>query len=192
MKCFILLGHGRSGSTLLVRSLTEHPNIRMSGELFHDEEKERERAFHALNKKFGPGRHETNYYREGDDGATFLRDSVFYQRPWNDILAAGYKMFYIHARHDSHARTAWDYLVGNKDIHVVHFTRANLLECWLSHKIAFITKEWAWQKGAPGPRTVVPPLRFDPKECETHCNRTFALRRWAAEAFKNHPSIEIE
>jgi len=55
MKCFILLGHGRSGSTLLVRSLTEHPNVRMFGELFHYEQKERERAFHALNKKFGPG-----------------------------------------------------------------------------------------------------------------------------------------
>jgi LPS sulfotransferase NodH len=192
MKCFIVLGHGRSGSTLLVRSLTEHPNVRMFGELFHDTPEERERAFHALNKKFGPGRHETSFYREGEDGGAFLRDSVFYKRPWSEIMAVGFKMFYLHARGNGNVAKAWDYLAENKDIHVVHLRRANLLECWLSLKIASITKEWAWQKGAPGPRTVLPPLELDPIECENYCNQTLMHRQWASERFKDHPTIEIE
>ena len=192
MKCFILLGHGRSGSTLVVRSLTEHPNVRMFGELFHYEQKERERAFHALNKKFGPGKHETNFYHEGEDGAAFLRNSVFYQRPWSEILAVGYKMFYLHARGNANVSKAWDYLIENKDIHVVHLSRANLLHSWLSLQIAHITKEWHWQKGAPGPRTLLPPLKLDPIECENYCNQTFAHRQWAIERFQDHPTIEVE
>jgi len=192
MKCFILLGHGRTGSTLLVRSLTEHPNVRMFGELFHYDQPERERAFHALNKKFGPGRHETDFYREGEDGATFLREKVFYQRPWSEILAVGYKMFYLHARGNPNVSTAWDYLINNKDIHVVHISRANLLECWVSLKIASITKEWHWQKGAPGPRTSLPSLELDPVECENYFNQTLVHRQWALERFKDHPAIEIE
>jgi hypothetical protein len=164
----------------------------MAGELFHYEQEERERAFHVLNKKFGPGRHEPNFYREGEDGAAFLRESVYYQRPWPEILAVGFKMFYLHARGNANLSRAWDYLIENKDIHVVHLSRANLLECWVSLTIASITKEWGWQKGAPGPRTILPPFKLDPVECENYFNQTLAHRQWAAERFKNHPAIKIE
>jgi len=189
---FILLGHGRSGSTLIVRSLGEHPNVRVFGELFHYSEQERERAFHALNESFGAERAERRFYREGGDGAEFLREGVFYERPWEDISAVGFKMFYPHARGDAGARRAWDYLIENKEIHVIHLSRANLLESWLSLRVASITKEWVWYAGSAGKRTQLPPLTLDPAECEAYCNQILAQRQWAAEVFRNHPTLEIE
>lgn len=192
MMRFILLGHGRSGSTLIVRSLEEHPNLRMFGELFHDSERERERAFHALNETFGAERTESQFYREGGDGAEYLREGVFYERPWKDISAVGFKMFYVHARGDAGARRAWDYLIENEDISVIHLSRTNLLESWVSLRVASITKEWVWYAGSAAKRTQVPPLTLDPSECEAYCNQILAQRQWAAEAFRNHPTLEIE
>jgi hypothetical protein len=189
---FILLGYGRTGSNLIIRNLAEHPSVRMFGELFHDSEQERERAFHALNETFGAERAERQFYREGADGAEYLREGVFYERPWNDILAVGFKMFYAHARGDANAGTAWDYLIGNEDIRVIHLSRANLLESWLSLRIASITREWVWYADSAGKRTVLPPLTLDPTECETYCNQVLAHRQWATESFRNHPTLDIE
>lgn len=192
MKRFIILGHGRSGSTLLARSLTQHPNVRMFGELFHDEEPERERAFRAFNESVGPRRREPRFYRDGEDGAAYLRETVFRRRPWRELLAVGFKMFYLHARADPRVKTAWDYLVENTDVRVIHLGRSNLLECWLSLQMAHITGEWERRKGAPGPRTLVPPLDLDPAKCEAFFNQTLAHRRWAAERFRRHPTLELE
>ncbi|HEX8560190.1 MAG TPA: sulfotransferase [Pyrinomonadaceae bacterium] len=192
MQRFIILGHGRSGSTLLARSLAGHPNVRMFGELLHDEEPERERAFRAFNEGVGTRRREPRFYREGDDGAAYLRDTVFRRRRWRDVLAVGFKMFYLHARTSPRAGTAWDYLIADTDLRVVHLARANLLECWLSLQIAHVTNEWEWRKGAPGPRTHAPPLELDPAKFEAYCNQTLAHRRWAEERFRGHPTLGIE
>lgn len=189
---FILLSNGRTGSILLQQGIGEHPSIRAFGELFHNDEQERLRAFLELNEEFGSDRAESSYYIDGEDGAEYLREGVFHERPWKDILAVGYRMFYAHAREIPNSSTAWDYLIDNTSIHVIHLTRRNLVENWLSLKIAMITKEWTWSKMSNHKRTVLPPLKMNPEQCEIYCNQVMAHREWARKVFRNHPILELE
>jgi LPS sulfotransferase NodH len=189
---FILLGHGRSGSTLLVKSLDEHPNIRMFGELFNIEEKERCRAFHALNRTYPPDQLEKGYYVEGEDAAEFLRSSVFYPRPWKEIQAVGFKMFYVHARRYPKERNAWDYLIAKRDLHVIHLVRRNLLESFVSLQIARRTKEWKRWKSDTSPVSEYEPFHVDPAILQGYFNEKFTYRQWARRTFRDRPFIEIE
>jgi LPS sulfotransferase NodH len=190
---FILLGHGRSGSTLLVKNLIEHPGILMDEELFHPEEAERFKSDPNPNRDAPemPGV-EIRPYRDGEDGAEYLREAVFCDRSRDDILAVGFKLFYTHARGDAKARTAWDYLIENRDVRVVHLVRVNLLESFLSLKVAFMTGEWRRWKGAEGASAPPTSLRLEPRECEEYFNEITAYRAWARDAFRRHPFLEIE
>ena len=189
---FLLLGHGRTGSTLIVKSLDEHPNVRMLGELFNIEEAERSRAFHALNRIYAPDKLEKRYYIEGEDAEEFLRNGVFYKRPWQEIQAVGYKMFYVHARRYPNEKTAWNYLIHNRDIRIIHLLRRNLFESFVSFKIAMITKEWKRWKGEAKPHSSVQPLQIDPKELEFYCNQIISYQLWARQSFRDHPFMEFE
>lgn len=164
----------------------------MLGELFYPAQAERERAFHALNKWLGEGRAEPDFFRDGEDGAEFLKTKVFYERHDEGPRAVGFKMFYDHARESPREKRAWDYLTENVDVRVIHLTRRNMLESFLSLEIAFQTREWLRVKGAPGRPADVPPLRLDPAECETYCNRLLAQRQWARQSFRRHPLLEVE
>ncbi len=189
---FILLGHGRSGSTLVVRSLQRHPNVLMGSEHFHAEQEERHRYYHELNGGYPADRPQQRYYLDGEDGSEFLRDHVFHERGPGDLRAVGFKMFYLHARENPQVKTAWDYLIENKDVRVIHLRRRNLFESFVSLKVAFITREWNRQRDARP--TAEPPtgLEIDPRECEDYCNRATAYRRWADERFAAHPRLEVE
>ena len=189
---FILLGHGRSGSTLVVKSLAQHPNIRMAGELFHESQDERKRAFEGLNRTYPPDKAEKHYYLEDTDGAKFLREDVFYERPWPEIRAAGFKLFYVHARNHSETRKAWPYLLENKDIRVLHLVRTNNLESFLSLKLALLTKEWKRWKNSQTERAEPPLLTLDPKECRAYFDEKRVWRDWARASFSDHPFFEFE
>ena len=188
---FIILGSGRCGSTLVVKSLDEHPNVRVAGELFHAEEQERHRAFHALNRTYLPDQQEAEYYRSGDDAAQFLERAVFYTRPWKKIWAAGFKIFYLHARGNPHEKRAWGYLLDHKDIRVVHLRRVNLLESFLSLRLAVITGEWKRWAGTPTPGIEPEPITLDPHRCQEYFNNVLTQEQWARKSFRNHSYLEI-
>jgi LPS sulfotransferase NodH len=189
---FILLGQGRSGSTLIVRSLQRHPNVLMGSEHFHAEQEERHRYYHELNGGYPPERPPQRYYRDGEDGYEYLRDHVFHEREAEDQRAVGFKMFYQHARENARIKRAWDYLTEHRDVHVVHLSRRNLFESFVSLKVAFITREWNRQRGAAPKAEPPPPFELDVRECESYCTRATAFKRWADERFAAHPRIEVE
>ena len=188
---FLILGSGRCGSTLVAKSLDEHPNLRVGGELFHFEEAERCRAFHALNKTYPPGQHETEYYHDGDDAAQFLERAVFYERPWNEIRAYGFKFFYIHARANPQEKKAWEYLLNHKDIRVIHIVRVNLLKTFLSLRLACVTGEWKRWANATTPRQEPEPINLDPQRCQEYFGNVLAQQQWARKSFSAHPFLEI-
>ena len=188
---FILLGSGRSGSSLITESLAEHPEVRIGTELFHSEEEPRRVAFSYFHKTNGSG-HDAPHYRSGTDGKRFLEQDVFSQRFDTGVRAVGFKMFYVHARSNPREKTAWDYLISNKDIRVIHLIRTNLLEAYISLRIAFVTGEWERFKGSNAPRPEIPRLKIDPKACEAYFNRELVWRKWARKSFGLHPFMQIE
>src|SRR5512146_2010579 len=104
MKRVVLLCHERTGSTLLVQALDQHPEVCFRGEIFV--EKEEDRRTNA----FG-GR----WYRDGEDGAAFLREVV-----WRDHApVVGFKLMYHHARSSG----VWEELAADPQLHVLHLTR---------------------------------------------------------------------
>jgi LPS sulfotransferase NodH len=196
MTKFILLGHRRSGSTLLFCDLVLHRNIYMFGELFNESEEERRRAFRSglqgCTVAQRRGLDESMYYRDGQDGAEFLRNLAFYERYWQPV-AVGFKLFYHQARDTNNARKAWDYLISDRDVRIVHIMRRNMLDSMLSLRIALQTNEWARCKGeAPSPAQMLNPLRLTPVECEDYFSEVERERQWARESFSEHPMLEVE
>jgi LPS sulfotransferase NodH len=188
---FILLGHGRCGSSLIVESLAEHSDVLVGDELFHCEEEARCRAFQRLNNTDPINEGESRHYRSGADAMQFLDQVVFDQRP-TSVLAVGFKMFYVHARSNPNEKKAWNYLLTDKDIHVIHLIRENLLESYISLRVAFITGEWERFKGTTARREEPARLKLEPRVCEAHFNQELAWRKWARERFRCHPFLEIE
>jgi hypothetical protein len=193
---FILLGHRRCGSTLLFCDLVRHPNVYMFGEIFNESGEERRSSFasglRACTVAPRRGIDASKYYRDGQDGAKFLRDLVFFERYWRPV-ASGFKLFYHQARDTESARKAWDYLISDKDVRVIHLVRRNMLESMLSLHIAVQTNEWARFKGdAPAPNRTPDPLHLTPAECEGYFSEVEAHRRWARDSFAAHPMLEIE
>lgn len=188
---FIVLGHGRSGSTLLVLSLAEHHNILAFDELLHYDLEERRRQFFEFNNRY-PDDGLKRYYMDGEDGAEFLREVVFYDRMRKEVLAVGFKIFYIHVRDEPNSKKAWDYLTGNKDIHIIHLMRRNVIESWVSLQVALMTGEWARLQGTKPKQQRLPPLKLNPQECEAYCNQVLVYSQWAKRAFREHPLLEVE
>jgi LPS sulfotransferase NodH len=189
---FILLGQGRSGSSLITEALAEHPDVRVAGEVFHADEKGRRLAFEGLNGDGPCGASEAQYYRDGADAWEFLERVVFRAPSPGGVRAAGFKMFYLHARRNPAEKRAWSYLIANDDVRVIHLIRENMLESYISLRVAFLTGEWERLKGTNTQRKEQPLLRLEPKECEVYFNQELVWRKWAGKSFSSHPFLEIK
>jgi LPS sulfotransferase NodH len=196
---FILLGHARIGSTLLVASLMEHPQVHLFGELFNTVSEAREQAFSfglrpseasAPHASVGPI-DEKLFYQSGEDAAVFIEQRAFYPHA-NESVAVGFKIFY-HQAHDTRgAEKAWEYLFAHPEIRVIHLSRRNLLESFLSLRIAFQTDEWTRPKGEAAPRRELPPQHLPVTECAEYFAEIKRQRELARHGFRHHQVMEIE
>jgi LPS sulfotransferase NodH len=177
---FILLGHPRSGSTLLTLALQSHPDIRMFGELFHAEFPMRLRAFGygircRPSQRMSLERTRGWAYTYHQDGGQFLKDLVFGDASDDAPLATGFKFFYDHARVEPRENSAWDYLRQNQDVRIVHIFRRNLFDCLVSIKTAERSKVWEVEVDDPLP-PVLSPFVISPEECEAYFRSTIRMR----------------
>lgn len=180
---FILLGYSRSGSSLLNFALREHSEIEMYGELFNPNQEVRQKFFHVRNSS----------YLDGTDAALFLKDTVFYERDRSEKQkAVGFKIFYYDLRNDNEARKGWNYLLSQKDIHVIHLIRRNLLECLISHKVAMQTEQWLLEKSSKTKFVEVAPFRIEVERCKGFFENVFAWQEWATRSFQDHPLMTVE
>jgi LPS sulfotransferase NodH len=133
---FVILGLGRSGSNLIKHSLDSHSKVLVFGELFRHPD------------RIGWDRYPYNECLQSQHlvammhAATdkFLEKEVFRNFSPN-ISAVGFKIFYHHAQKDSRKKV-WSYLRENKEIKIIHLKRRNMLERYLSLKIAQNTNQW--------------------------------------------------
>src|SRR6185295_16382915 len=100
------------------------------------------------------------YYHDGEDGGEFLKNNVFYKRYYEEwIKSVGFKVFYTQARDTINAQKAWDYLLGTTTIRIIHLYRFNLLETYLSYRIATLTNQWALLRGEVSKQKEFPAIR---------------------------------
>jgi LPS sulfotransferase NodH len=175
---FIVLCHARSGSTLLLNSLREHPALHVYGELFQDEEEHRSEGF-------GPS---DEVYVDGTDGVGYLEDTIFRFRDDPELLAIGFKLMYQQAR-DPATRDIWPYLIDQSDLRVVHLTRDSALHAFISMCEAETSGRWTVEIYEELPP--VPPIRIDPERCLEFLDGLYAYRAWARHAFRGHQVFEL-
>ncbi|GMT99599.1 hypothetical protein KH5H1_37190 [Corallococcus caeni] len=175
---FVILGHPRSGSTLLLNALREHPGLRVYGELFQEELEERRNGFGAADGVYEPSM----------DGASFLAERIFRRRDDPDLLAVGFKLFYLQAR-EPQARSAWRYLLNRTDVRIIHLTRDNALDTFVSLSEAEASGRWHVEIDEAIPTSE--PIRIDPERCLAFLDAIYAYREWARRAFWAHEALEL-
>ncbi len=179
---FILLCHARSGSNLISLSLGKHGAVKMFGEIFHASDLE---ACASLPKRLHP-RHMRS------DAAQFLSQEIFDQQPPWPNRARGFKIFYEHARATPTQKAAWTYLIGRKDIKVIHLTRRNLLDCKLSLEVALRNGEWFVSSGEQSSAAPIERFSLSPWDCQQYFGQMLSSRMWAEEAFAGHRTLTLE
>jgi LPS sulfotransferase NodH len=192
---FILLGHPRSGSTLVTVALQSHPDIRMFGELFHPEFQNRLIAYQwgiqrRPSGQMFPERTKAWCYTEHQEGDRFLEELVFGDSSPDCPPAIGFKFFYDHAQ-DARARSAWSYLCRHEEVRIVHLVRENLLDCLLSTRTAERTAVWEVEIDDPVPAEPSP-FAISPAECDAYFDWMIKLRRQAeAQLFGNRQILQL-
>jgi LPS sulfotransferase NodH len=136
MKCFVVVGMPRTGSTLLSTGLAQHQHARCFGELFHPVENERAHA-HALNID---GRR-VSFNPLKDDAVEFLNEYVFSDRN-ADVTTVGFKLFGEYVKGPGSEGLFRQLREKFPQLHVIHIFRRNYLEVLLSRETAAATKQW--------------------------------------------------
>ena len=176
---FVLAAHGRSGSTLVTEGFRQHPNVRMYGEIFHEDPAERETAMGG-----------EPAYRDGQDGARYLSEVVYRERWWDDLQALGFKLFASHAR-ERPASSVWDALRHDGSLRVVRLVRDDWLRTYVSYEVAMRTDQWVLPVGREAHR-VVAPFAADCEQCEAFFAGLAADQAWLARSFRRHEVLDLE
>ena len=131
MTRFVILTTQRSGSTVLTRTLDEHPDIFCAGELFHESKKGvHHPEWHFPNWKIVGGKGSklnklVNYPNLKLNAARHLKN--FYKDD-NTVKAKGFKLMYSHIKS---APFIWNYITSN-NIKVIVLIRSNAFKMALS------------------------------------------------------------
>jgi len=179
MRRFIILAHPRSGSTLLVAALEQHPGLRVYNELLTNTEPEEARRRHySLGER---------WLADDSDGADFLRH-VFTQE--NGEAGVGFKLMHHHASAPPHS-TAWDFLRADADLHVIALHRDDLLATVVSNELALRTGVWNVESDSPLPDQVAP-FTLGVEHCREQLDRLAASATRARQLFPEQPLLELE
>lgn len=137
---FIVLGQGRTGSTLLIQALNSHPAIVGFGEIFNFSE--------FLNPDAEPVQFNIDGWSTDQAADRALRSSDFKrflsERVFCDhdpqVRAVGFKFHYEHTWGNDPSLA--DYLAADTDLRVIHLTRRNRLRTLVSRNLALKTGRW--------------------------------------------------
>jgi LPS sulfotransferase NodH len=155
---FVIVGVARTGSTLLLSLLNAQPSVVAFGELFRGDgaigwdippflSRQAPRLLHKFQTR----------------PLEFLNTEIFSAWP-SEVAAVGFKLFYYHARSGAQA-AVWDYLRNDPKLVVIHIKRLNVLEQYLSLRVAHATN--VWSSSSP-PVETLEPIRLDPEHCRRH------------------------
>lgn len=175
---FVVIGRSRTGSTLLLRSLKDHPGVIGYGELFRGD---------RINWQMQLGSPSSSErVRYAADPSTLLQERVF-GAYGPKTQAVGFKLFYYHAQLPNW-QSVWHYLAAQPTLRVIHVKRHNLLATHLSRKVADLTGRWNDKVVGGGGRSL---LTLDYDEC---CQDFEQTRQWEVacdQRFANHPLLQI-
>lgn len=138
MDNFLIIGHPRCGSTLLCRSLDQHPDLSVYVEALHPFDG----PVLEWRKKYTQEIYGLEYLEAIRDG----RSSRLKERSDFHLLTerifADYNGFKILIQQLPISYKIWEHFQADKNLKIVFLTRNNLLESALSNKLAQKTRIW--------------------------------------------------
>ena len=179
-KRFIVLGRSRTGSNFLRGLLNAHGQAYAFGELFQTSDK----------ISWGiAGYRDTAKYLAlfQHDPVQFLETAIYRDVP-TPIQAVGFKLFYYHA-HTEVQQPVWEYLAAQRDLHVIHIKRRNMLKMSLSRQHATKTSRWIRQSTT---NTEIPKIALDYEKCLADFTQT---RKWEIDYehfFAKQPLLTVQ
>ena len=171
---FIVLTHARSGSSMLVATLGQHPEIIRFQELFTS-------GSIGFNTE-GFDNNSKNMIRlRNRYPVEFLQRQIFSSYP-SDIKAVGFKLFpeQIDSKHLS---CVWDWIVANKSIRIILLTRDSLLEAYVSKLIALKTNGFRCMYDSDRTNTTV---NVNYEDCLSEFQKRYVYHQKALEQLKHH------
>lgn len=179
---FVIVSHGRSGSTYFRSLLNSHPAIRCYGELFNPVPKKT--FFHP--EHFPLNIRETPAYLENlrrTKSVDFLSDYIWRKYP-SGRKAIGFKLFYYHAKEGPWSNL-WEFIYNDPTIRIIHLHRKNRLKTFLSLEMA--KKYDKWHSNVKDPE----PIHLEIERCRLFFEEFQSYEDDIDEKFKNHKSIKF-
>ena len=176
MNPFVVISHGRSGSTLLIRSLDAHPDIKCYGELFNAIEKDRVTA--AARK-----------YSAGDDPIAFCRAEVYGEA--SSAKAVGFKLHVNQMKASEREKMLWTFLEAERDIRIIFLVRRNLFDPYISNQRAIRAKQWRRTPDQDVSAAYLEPLPIDIDHCIQAVKVQAQIINATSRSFRNHRRLDM-
>lgn len=175
---FLILSHGRTGSTTLCNALSMHPQIHAYMEVFHEEVGGRD----IVNGRT---------YADAEEGGKFCTDAVYKAPNEFGKRTVGFKLFFFHARHSDAEFTTWRCLADDPSIKIIFLLRTNLFDCYVSEQKSKKSGVWNLAPGEQPPVAHARPIFIDPVACDNYMAQTIAQIEWAQRTFQRHQNITL-
>jgi|GEM_PF-2509288 len=184
---FILVGHPRTGSTLFRELMNQNPQVQMYSELFHPNELER-KTTHAIPTDQG-----TIYYNNPkEDAFDFLKREVWNYKNSERYDAVGFKLFSERVQTEGTERFFARIKDEFGDVKIIHLVRDNLLDVWVSRKLA--EKSGVWRLQIDAQRDAydkVDRIDIDPEELGKFFENTSMMTDFFRRHFSGTGYIEV-
>jgi LPS sulfotransferase NodH len=194
---FVVIAHGRSGSTMLSLALAGHPNVAMFLELFHRDPTDRKRFFRADECRWNAllqrtiVRRNARVFSESEDPEAFLRSSVFYSRHSKRIRAIGFKLLHNFSVLGAASERLWGYVKSNKTLRVIHLRRRDLVAAFVSHEVARVTGTWTYFKSTKSLTGLLPPFVADVEQFAAFAREIIKGERLMRKMLKGRNVLEL-
>lgn len=181
-KRFVIISSHRSGSNYLSSLLSSHPNVMSIGEIYNPSV-----LFADPGKPMLHGNQMAKILRDIAP-VWFLQRYVYCTYP-PQIQAVGFRYFYLHAQ--GKFQPVLKYLINEKDIHIIHLKRNNLLRSYWSLRAAQETGVWT----VPSSSTRTQPtirLVLKPGDVASYFTTMETFMNTFDTYFQNHTTLEVE
>lgn len=174
---FVIVGHGRTGSSLMVEALRQHANIWCYYEVFKNSGKR-------------PKVHGKRY-SDGQDAEQFSREQIFRSPNEFDRDTVGFKLFFNHARRDREGAKLWDMLAREREIKIILMSRVNLFDCYVSYERSKRSDAWRAKTASDVPRDYLEPLNVDVSHVQRFFESHLAGIELVRRTLTGHPILEV-
>ena len=176
---FIVLGHQRSGSSLVINTLRTHPAIVAFGEVLYSE------GTH-FNVE-GYDNNSVNSLRFRNENPIEFLDGFVFCGYRDDIEAVGFKAF-PDQMDNFRCRCVWTWLERNTDLKIIRLARQDLLATYASMLIAYRDNRFSIKDESERSETTI---YIDPHKCMTEFKQRENYNKTAKESVEHHDVMDI-